>query len=274
MKTRDIKHLSSSQYASADKLHARWSLYDFTVPKINMYQMGIDHLRLKGNEDILDVGCGDGAVLMNLRRDGHMGKLIGIEISRGMFQKSLESSAKEKLQPFVEFIVSSADDIPFPDKSFDIILAFFMLYHMSDVEKTLYEWKRVLKDNGKVLIATGSLFNKPKHKKFKKMVENLIGKTTSPQFNSSFNLENAEEQLEGIFKITDKFLYEGKIKLKNSEPYLNAFNSIRDMYEPIPSDDKWRTAESTIKTELEREIARRGFFTDDVKRGFFICEKF
>lgn len=272
-KTKNLQHLSSSQYASADKLHARWDLYESAVPKIDIHQTGIDLLKLKGNEDVLEVGCGDGSILVNLRRKGHTGKLVGLEITDGMFRESVEAQEKENLKPAIKFIVGSADKLPFPDKSFDVVLAFFMLYHMPDIQKTLHEWKRVLKDDGKVLISTGSPLNKPKHKKFKKMVEALIGKTASPQFSSSFNLENAEEQLEGTFKIVNNFVYEGQIKIETAQPYLNAFNSIRDMYEPNPSDDDWERAENSVKAEVEKEIVQNGFFTDSVRRGFFICEK-
>lgn len=272
-KTKNLQHLSSSQYASADKLHARWDLYKSAVPKIDIHQTGIDHLKLKGSEDILEVGCGDGSILVNLRRKGHTGKLTGMEINDGMFRESVEAQKKGNIQPPIKFIVGSADNLPFPDKSFNVIIAFFMLYHMPDIQQTLREWKRVLKDNGKVLISTGSPLNKPKHKKFKKMVEVLIGKTASPQFISSFNLENAEEQLNGVFKITDKFVYKGQIKIEKAQPYLKAFNSIRDMYEPIPSDVDWERAESAVRKEVEEEITQNSFFTDSVRRGFFICEK-
>lgn len=272
-KTTNVQHLSSHQYASADKLHARWDLYQFAIPRIDTHQTGIDHLQLKGNENILEVGCGDGSVLVNLRRGGHTGKLIGLEINAGMFRESVAAQKNANLQPPIEFIVGSADNLPFPDQSFDSMLAFFMLYHMPDIQKTLYEWKRVLRDGGTVLVATGSSFSRPKHKVFKKMVEDLIDTTSPPQFSSSFNLENAEEQLQGVFKIVDTFVHEGQIKIERSEPYVNAFSSLRDMYEPIPSDTDWQAAERAVRTEIDREIVQNGFFTDSIKRGFFICEK-
>lgn len=271
--TKNLQRLSSSQYASADKLHARWALYEYSIPKLDIHLTGINHLKLKGAEDILEVGRGDGSILVNLRGSLHKGKLVGLEINDGMFRESVEIQKKENFQPLIEFIIGSADNLPFPDKSFDVILAFFMLYHMPDIQKTLREWKRILKDSGKILISTGSTLNKPKHKKFKKMAAALIGKTVSPQFNSSFNLENAEKQLNNTFKIVERFVYEGQIKIEKAQPYLNAFNSIRDMYEPTPSDTDWEIAENAVRMEIEKEIAQNGFFTDSVRNGFFICEK-
>lgn len=271
-KIKNVQHLSSSQYATAAKLRARWNLYKFSIPKIDIHQTGIEHLHLKGDENILEVGCGDGGVLINLRRDGHKGQLVGLEINDKMFQTAVNLQTKVNIQPPIAFMVGSADYLPFPDKSFDVIIAFFMLYHMPDIQKTLREWKRILKDDGKVLITTSSILNKPKHKTFKKLAEALIGKT-APQFNSSFNVENAEKQLNGIFKIIDTFVYEGRIKLNKSNQYMKAFNSIRDMYDPIPSNLEWEKAKKAVRTKVEKEIDQNGFFTDIVRRGLFICRK-
>lgn len=102
--------------------------------------------------------------------------------------------------------------------------------------------------------------DKLQRKAFKKMVENLIGKTAFTHLSSSFNLENGEEQLVGVFKIVDKFVYEGQIKIEKAEPYLNAFNSIRDMYDPIPSDSEWNRAEDAVREAIEKEIDQNGFF--------------
>lgn len=271
-KTKDFQHLYFNQYESADKLLARWNLYKYSVPKIDIYETGIDHLKLTGSENIFEVGCGEGNVLLNLRRHGHFGKLVGLEINENMFRDAIKVQETEKLSP-IDFIVGSADKLPFPDKSFDVVLAFFMLYHMPNVEKTLLEWRRILKDDGKILIATASSGNKPKHKSFKKIIEKFIGETSPPQFSHFFSLENGEEQLKNVFNVTDKFVYKGEIKLSESSPYLKALDSVKDMFDPTPSVEKWKEARSIVEQKVEREIEKEGYFTDDVERGFFICEK-
>jgi len=273
MRIQNTQRLSTSQYASANKLQARWDLYDHAIPKIDIHRVGIERLGLSGNESVLEVGCGDGAILTGLRRGGHAGRLVGVEITDGMFADSVDAIAREPGLSSIEFLVGSADRLPYPDKAFDVILSFFMLYHMPDIQKTLREWRRVLKDDGRLLIATGSKMNKPKQKAFKMMAEDLIGKKAPPQFSSSFNLENAKDQLRGTFRIVDEFVYRGEIRLETADPYLRAFRSIRDMYEPLPSDAEWETVELAVRAEIEREIAENGFFIDHAERGFFLCEK-
>jgi len=121
-KLQDKTFLASSQYESANKVQARWNLYEQTVPKVDLHQKGLAALSLKGQEDILDVGCGDGRMLKDLYLQGHKGRLVGVDISRGIFQPT----------EGVDFVEASADALPFPDNSFDVILSFFMLYHMPE----------------------------------------------------------------------------------------------------------------------------------------------
>lgn len=273
MNIQNIKKLSSTQYATADKLHARWDLYQHACPIVDIHQVGIDRLKLEGTEDVLEVGCGDGSVLVGLRRGGHAGRLAGVEITDGMFAESVDEMARESGRLPIEFLVGSADRLPYSDNSFDVVLSFFMLYHMPDIQAALREWSRVLKPGGRLLVATGSQLNKPKQKAFKMLAESLIGKAAPPQFSSSFNLENAERQLAGTFRIVDRYVYRGTIEIQTADPYLRAFRSTRDMYDPTPTDDEWETVERAVRAEIEKEIARNGTFVDRAERGFFVCEK-
>jgi len=270
-KTQDIKHLSSVQYSSIDKLLARWNLYTYSEPEIDIHNVGIKHLDLIGDEKIFEAGCGNGQVLLKLRRNSHFGDLVGIDINQNIFDTAYNAQIRENLLP-IKFIVGSADDLPFPDNSFDVVLAFFMLYHMPDINKTLSEWKRILKPNGKFLIATASFENKPKHKNFKRKIENIIEGSNSPQLSYFFNLENAEGYLKKYFRVVDRFVYQGKIKIKEPYPYLMALDSIKDMFSPTPSSLQWDKARNIIKEAIQKEIKENGYFTDAVKRGFFICE--
>lgn len=270
-KTQDIQHLSTSQYSSVDKLLARWNLYAYSTPLIDIYKTGIERLQLKGDENIFEAGCGDGQVLLTLRKLGHRGDLVGLDINEGMFKDAIKSQSRDNLLP-IDFIVGSADKLPFADKSFDLILAFFMLYHVPDIHRTLEEWRRTLKKNGKILIATASSDNKPKHKQFKKIIERVAGESIPPQLSEIFNLENAANYLNKHFTIIDRFVYRGKIKIENPSLYLYALDSIKDLFDPVPSSVEWHKARGIIKEKIQNEIDENGCYTDIVKRGFFICQ--
>ena len=172
------------QYGTPKNLAARKSLRDFLVPRIDIHEKALDSLNLKGHESILDVGCGDGYVLYNLRQErNHKGRLVGIDMNAGMFEEINKFQKKTKL-PQIELIVGNAESLPFPDKSFDVVTAFFMLYHVSDLEKVLSEFKRVLKKDGKLLIATMGVENR---KDFETLRPDYIVRK------SSFSLETGGE---------------------------------------------------------------------------------
>jgi len=51
-----------------------------------------------------------------------------------------------------------------------------------------------------------------------------------------------------------------------------ALDSVRDMFNPTPSFLQWDKVRNIIKAEIQKEIKENGYFTDAVKRGFFICK--
>jgi len=200
------------QYSTSKNVRARWNIYEYTVPKTNLIQEAINKLNLQGNETILDLGCGDGNFLLHMKSNRHKGKLIGLDLNEKMFPKNKQEGIK--------FIVGSADKLPLPDNSTDIIIAFFMLYHMTNIQKTLHEWNRVLKNQGKIIISTSSQENRLKHKKFRKEVEKITKSKPFPKFSSKFDLRNGKRQLEKVFRVDSTLIYEREIKIKDSEIYM------------------------------------------------------
>ena len=97
---------------------------------------------------VLDVGCGDGYVSSVLVGDN---EVFGLDIS--------ESAVKEARKKGIKAFVSNLDGIPFPDKSFDAVLALDILEHLFDPVFVLREVKRVLKDDGILLISVPNAAN-------------------------------------------------------------------------------------------------------------------
>ena len=64
---RDPEYLEKKQYSDPTNLNLRRVLFELSVPKISIFDKGLDYLKLNGNEDVLEVGCGEGKVLLNLR---------------------------------------------------------------------------------------------------------------------------------------------------------------------------------------------------------------
>lgn len=273
-KLQDRGHLRGVQYATPANWNARKDLYDAAVPAHNIYRKALDRLGLSGAERVLDVGCGKGHVLLALAEERyHRGPLVGLDLVPALFSEVRAHQNDRPFQMPVDFCAGSADKLPFPLNSFDVLCAFFMAYHLPNIPKSLAEWARVLAPKGRLVVATGSAGNKPKHQYFKRLIGKAIGKMPHSQFSASFNLENAHDQLLPFFKIQRVAAYSSEIHITTPEPYLAALSSVRDMFTPVPSDDEWRHALEPVRLKIAKDIERQGYFSDSVRRGFFICEK-
>ncbi len=92
---------------------------------------------------VLDVACGVGYGSCHLIKTGAR-RVIGVDISRDALAYAKTHYADLK----VELIVGDATKLPFPDKSFDVIVSFETIEHVREYKKYLSECKRVLKEGG------------------------------------------------------------------------------------------------------------------------------
>lgn len=94
--------------------------------------------------NILDAGCGTGGMTKKLEE---FGRVTGVDIS----QLALDYARKKGLK---DLLKASVCDLPFPDKSFDVIVTLDVLYHkkVEDDMKALQEFYRVLKPKGIILL--------------------------------------------------------------------------------------------------------------------------
>jgi glycogen(starch) synthase len=89
---------------------------------------------------ILDVGCGPGRLLAPLARSHRM---TGCDISSEMLDE-----ARRACPPDVRLVQADARDLPFPDQSFDAVIALDLLTHLPDLESGLRELARVVAPGG------------------------------------------------------------------------------------------------------------------------------
>lgn len=109
---------------------------------------------LKEGIRILEIGCGAGRLTNHLTQKGF--SIIGFDISRSLIK---EGNIR---YPDVIKLLASGDSIPFSDSTFDIILSFDVLEHISDLKGHLSEVRRILKTDGFYLFQTpNKLTNMP-----------------------------------------------------------------------------------------------------------------
>src|SRR3954466_7771063 len=107
--------------------------------------------RVETFERSLEVGAGTGYFSLNLLRAGTVREAVCTDISPGML-RALEANA-EGLGLAVETAVCDAEDLPFDDASFDLVLGHAVLHHLPDLPRAFGEFRRVLRPGGTVLFA-------------------------------------------------------------------------------------------------------------------------
>ena len=145
----DRGYLTGVQYASDKNLAARQAIYRFQDPPVRSPVWALDLADLRGDERVLDVGCGNGAHLAELAARSHCGPVYGMDLSVGMLVAVRERSG-------AALSVGDAERLPFPDDAFDRVLAMHMLHHVPDRDRAVAAIRRVLRPDGTALFLTNS----------------------------------------------------------------------------------------------------------------------
>ncbi|MEM3714970.1 MAG: class I SAM-dependent methyltransferase [Nitrososphaeria archaeon] len=80
--------------------------------------------------------------------------VIGVDISRKMMRLALEIAKKKNLKSKVSYVVCDAENLPFRDTSFDLILCYDLLEHLPNPSLCIKEFGRTLLKDGHVIIYT------------------------------------------------------------------------------------------------------------------------
>jgi demethylmenaquinone methyltransferase/2-methoxy-6-polyprenyl-1,4-benzoquinol methylase len=101
---------------------------------------------LKPFHHLLDVACGTGLVAAEaVKILGAADNITCLDPSEGML-----AIARTKLS--AKFVVGRAEQMPFPDNAFDFLTMGYALRHVTSLDETFREYRRVLKPGGKLLI--------------------------------------------------------------------------------------------------------------------------
>jgi ubiquinone/menaquinone biosynthesis C-methylase UbiE len=122
----------------------------------------LDKLGLRGDERILDLGCGRGAVLLMAAQHLTTGRAVGVDLWRGVDQSGNSAEATrrnavaEGVADRVELHTGDMRALPFEDNSFDVVVSSLAIHNIrgrAGREKAIDEAVRVLRPGGRLLIA-------------------------------------------------------------------------------------------------------------------------
>lgn len=131
--------------------------------------------------NILDVGTGTGFIALLLAEHGH--KVTGVDVAEEMLKQAREKAKRQKLN--VKFQSGDADELPFKENVFDVVINRHVFWTMADPEKAAAEWTRVLKPGGKLVIIDGDWNHFSPWKMIWKVVANITVRLTEGENSSS-----------------------------------------------------------------------------------------
>ena len=109
--------------------------------------------RLEPDERVLDLGCGAGTdSLVAARMVGPDGHVVGIDMTREMLDKARRAAA-EMGADNVEFVEGEAEQLPFPDASFNVVISNGVIDLIPDKDAVFSELQRVLTPGGRIQVA-------------------------------------------------------------------------------------------------------------------------
>jgi ubiquinone/menaquinone biosynthesis C-methylase UbiE len=99
----------------------------------------------------LEIGSGTGYFTLNMLQDGVVRDAVATDISPGMLD-ALEANARRIGVP-VQTVACDAEDLPFDDDSFDLVLGHAVLHHIPHLDRAFAEFRRVLRPGGEFVFA-------------------------------------------------------------------------------------------------------------------------
>ncbi len=136
-------------------------LYSTGPGKRAIWAQLLDELGLRGDEHVLDVGCGRGAVLMLAARRVPGGRAVGADAWRRRDQSGNSRAAAERnavaegVRGQVELVDADARDLPFATASFDLVVSSLAISNIRGADgraEALREAVRVLRPGGRLRI--------------------------------------------------------------------------------------------------------------------------
>jgi demethylmenaquinone methyltransferase/2-methoxy-6-polyprenyl-1,4-benzoquinol methylase len=131
--------------------------YDQLAEILSMGQNGrwrramVDRIAGTGRDDglVLDVASGTAGVALQLAaRTG--ARVVGVDLTEGMLRQGQANVSAAGQRPRIALVTGRAEQLPFPDASFDALTFTYLLRYVEDPEATLTELARVVKPGGTV----------------------------------------------------------------------------------------------------------------------------
>ena len=250
-------NIIAKQYKTSENLNTRISIHEkYSTNKQPFGDWIVSHYELRPGDRILELGCGTGSMWKsNLHLCKENVELILTDFSAGM----LETAKSNVICPQISFNQVDIQNIPYPENSFDVVIANMMLYHVPDLHKGLAEVRRVLKPGGTFYCATYGIHG------IMEYVTDLLKNTgVCGSIGTTFTLQNGGDTLSQHFSLVTRLDREDGLAITNIGDFADYIYSMSGLTNTadIPRD--------VLLCLLESKIDN-GVLYVPKEYGMFIC---
>jgi DNA-binding transcriptional MerR regulator len=209
-----------NQYQNATNISARINLHSlYSSNPQGWFPWIYEQCRIRPGMKILEIGCGNGSLwaqsLPKLPENIH---ITLSDVSEGMLRDARRSLGVEDAR----FSYESFDchEIPYPDQSFDLVLANHVLFYCKDIPKVCRQIRRVLKPGGRFLCST---YGKAHMQEVSQIVQEFDERIvlSADKLYERFGRENGAALLSPFFSGIRWESYEDSLVVPDAEPLIS-----------------------------------------------------
>jgi SAM-dependent methyltransferase len=184
------------------------------------------------------------------------------------------AEARQSIQPErpdIQFSIFDATSLPFPDQSFDVVVANHMLYHVPDRRQALADIRRVLRPGGRLFAATNGKGHLAELYSWVAQAASLSPSETPPLWKSvtvAFNLENGAGQLSEHFNHVESLQYPNSLAVTEAAPLMDY---VRSMMGDIPTILARSDVLSRLNALWQAELDQTDVIRISISTGLFIA---